>query len=76
MGQGIKLQRITRTLDAMAPHLTPSKKVVIYELHCQGKLNKAIAERYQHHPSTIENIIKNMEQHHNPYYVNPGRVLS
>ena len=57
----------------MAPHLTPSKRAVIYELHKLRKSNKALAEKYGCHPTTIKNIIGNLERHHTPYYHNPGR---
>jgi hypothetical protein len=52
----------------MAPHLTPSKRAVIYELHKLRKSNKALAEKYGCHPTTIGNL----EHHHTPYYHNPG----
>lgn len=57
----------------MGPQLSPSKKSVIWELHCSGKSNSDIARKYHRHPSTIANVIDKMDQYRNPYYKVPGR---
>ena len=57
----------------MVPHLSPSKKSVIFELHQNGTSNRKIAQRFNCHHTTISRIIVNMEKSGTPYYVTPGR---
>ena len=57
----------------MVPHLSPSKKSVIFKLHQNGTSNRKIAQRFNCHHTTISRIIVNMEKSGTPYYVTPGR---
>lgn len=57
----------------MAPHLSPSKRSVIKELHDQGQTHQQIAEHFNCAPTTITNVLCRMAQHSDPYYVTPGR---
>ena len=44
----------------MVPHLSPSKKSIIFELHQNGTSNRKIAQRFNCHHTTISWIIVNM----------------